>query len=75
MSDEEREREPGTFQVTAYRCRCGHEWVNRDLKNIERPRVCPRCKSANWDRPYKFRRTGAGRVAEEDLSGSLFDSR
>lgn len=37
-----------------YRCRCGHEWYPR--RPGERPRVCPKCKSANWDRPYKFRR-------------------
>lgn len=48
--------EPGTFQVTGYRCRCGHEWVARPLRQTERPRVCPKCKSANWDRPYQFRR-------------------
>ena len=48
----------GPFQVTvtAYRCRCGHEWLPRDFTSVERPRVCPRCKSANWDRPYKLRR-------------------
>lgn len=26
---------------------------------IEKPRVCPKCKSANWDRPKKFERTKA----------------
>lgn len=35
------------------RCRCGHEWLPR---GGERPRVCPKCKSANWDRPKKFER-------------------
>ena len=45
-----------TFKVTAYRCRCGHEWVPKDLHQAEAPRVCPKCKSANWDRPYQFRR-------------------
>ena len=49
-------RRYGTFQVTAYRCRCGHEWVPKKLRNAERPRVCPKCKSANWDKPYQFRR-------------------
>ena len=47
---------PGTFRVTAYRCRCGHEWVPRDLRQASPPRVCPKCKSPNWDRPYQFRR-------------------
>ena len=48
--------ESAEFLVTAYRCRCGHEWVPRDLHQAERPRVCPKCKSPNWDRPYQFRR-------------------
>ena len=60
-------QEPGadlsnSFQVTAYRCRCGHEWVPANFHSTERPRVCPRCKSANWDRPYKFRREGGVRI-------------
>ena len=56
----ETEEQPGPFEVTvtAYRCRCGHKWLPRDFTNPERPRVCPKCKSANWDRPYRFRRTG-----------------
>ena len=54
------EKEPGAFQVTAYRCRCGHEWVTKDLHQAERPRVCPKCKSANWDRSYQFRRKPNG---------------
>ena len=32
-------------------CRCGHEWLPH-IKN-ETPCVCPKCKSANWDRPKK----------------------
>lgn len=42
-----------TFRVTAYRCRCGHEWVPRDLRSTERPRLCPKCKSVNWDKPMR----------------------
>ena len=57
---------PSTFQVTAYRCRCGHEWVPRNLKQIERPRVCPKCKSPNWDRPYKFRKSGRNTLQRAD---------
>ena len=53
---------PTTFSVTAYRCRCGHEWVPSNLHSEERPRVCPKCKSPNWDRAYRFRRIGGGRV-------------
>jgi len=43
--------QPGEFQVTAYRCRCDREWIPRNKG--ERPRVCPKCKSPNWDRPRK----------------------
>jgi predicted Zn-ribbon and HTH transcriptional regulator len=43
--------------VPGCRCRCGHEWRPHDI--AERPRVCPKCKSANWDRPKKFERKGA----------------
>ena len=50
MGDTEAEH-PSAFQVTAYRCRCGHEWVPHNLRSTERPRVCPKCKSPNWDRP------------------------
>jgi predicted Zn-ribbon and HTH transcriptional regulator len=44
----------GEVFIRGYRCRCGHEWVNRGA--TERPRVCPKCKSANWDRPKKWER-------------------
>ena len=44
---------PGEFLVTGYRC--GHEWVTRPLRSAERPRICPMCKTANWDRPRKRR--------------------
>ena len=33
-----------------YRCaRCEHEWVPK----VQEPRVCPKCKSAYWNRPRK----------------------
>ena len=54
---------PGEFQVTAYRCRCGHEWVAKDLSRSERPRVCPKCKTPNWDKPYQFRKVDGVRVS------------
>lgn len=44
----------GEVKLTGYRCRCGHEWLARN-KN-EKPRVCPKCKSPNWDKPFQFRR-------------------
>jgi hypothetical protein len=45
----------GAVEMTVFgcRCRCGHEWITRDR---ERPRVCPKCKSANWDREKKYER-------------------
>lgn len=51
--------EIGEIPGTAYRCRCGHVWYPRNPN--ERPRVCPHCKSANWDKPFKFRRTDANK--------------
>jgi rubrerythrin len=34
--------------LKGYRCeRCNHKWVPRE--DSERPRVCPKCKSAYWD--------------------------
>ena len=44
--------------VLGCRCRCGHEWITR---NRERPRVCPKCKSANWDRPKLYERGKKGK--------------
>jgi len=38
--------------LKGYQCeRCEHKWVPRDE---ERPRVCPKCKSAYWDVPRKI---------------------
>ena len=57
MATADDDKRPGSFkvEVTAYRCRCGHEWASKGL-NKERPRVCPKCKSANWDKEYRYRR-------------------
>lgn len=38
----------GKVLLEGYRCRCGHEWLPRDRSR--EPRVCPKCKSPNWDR-------------------------
>jgi predicted Zn-ribbon and HTH transcriptional regulator len=45
----------GAVEVTVLscQCRCGHEWITRES---ERPRVCPKCKSPNWDRPKLYER-------------------
>lgn len=44
------------INVNAYKClRCGHEWIPRvELEQLkselkEKPRICPKCKSAYWD--------------------------
>jgi len=39
--------------VMGFRCeRCGHEWIPRGETDQE-PRVCPSCKSPNWNSPPK----------------------
>ena len=50
---ETEEKEIGIVPGLIARCRCGHEWLPR---GDERPRVCPKCKSANWDRPKLWER-------------------
>ena len=53
------EKPIGDVPLIGCRCRCGHEWLPRE---DERPRVCPKCKSANWDRPKRWtnKKAGAG---------------
>ena len=52
----ERQLGPGEFWAIAYNClRCGHEWATRPLRSPERPRLCPKCKTASWDRPRPSR--------------------
>jgi hypothetical protein len=53
------EKPLGMVSLLGCRCRCGHEWLPR---GDEKPRVCPNCKSPNWDRPKK---AGRGRPAKE----------
>ena len=43
----------GMVYLLGCRCRCGHEWLPREKG--EEPRVCPKCKSPNWDRPMRKR--------------------
>jgi predicted Zn-ribbon and HTH transcriptional regulator len=45
----------GAVEITVLscKCRCGHEWVSREA---EKPRVCPKCKSPNWDREKLYER-------------------
>lgn len=58
------------LKVWGCHCRCGHVWIPREWLKVntetkgdnpppserDRPRVCPECKSANWDRPKLFER-------------------
>jgi len=44
----------GMVLLQGCRCRCGHEWLPRVPG--EKPRVCPKCKSPNWDREKLFER-------------------
>ena len=51
------------IQMTIPRCkceRCRHEWIARRSRNLApgempkqlpKPRMCPKCKSAWWDTP------------------------
>ncbi len=52
-------KEIGAFSVTltAYRCRCGYEWLPKGQLNgkVERPKMCPDCRSYDWDKPFKQR--------------------
>lgn len=41
----------GMVRLLGCRCRCGHEWLPRNIE--EKPRVCPSCKSPNWDKPLR----------------------
>jgi predicted Zn-ribbon and HTH transcriptional regulator len=50
------EQELGMVQLRGARCRCGHEWLPRirdEDGEVERPAVCPKCKSARWDKPRR----------------------
>ena len=47
----------GMVKVNGARCRCGHEWM--PWKKGDRPKVCPKCKSPNWDVPKRV--DGGGR--------------
>jgi len=53
------EKAIGFVTLTGCRCRCGHEWLphgNNEPGGFERPRVCPKCKTPNWDRPKRWER-------------------
>ncbi len=52
-TDKTDEKPIGQVLIMGCRCRCGHEWAPH---GGDRPRVCPKCKSANWDKPKKWER-------------------
>jgi len=40
------------IKLKGFKCNnCAYEWLPRSLK--ERPLICPRCKSARWDKIKK----------------------
>jgi DNA-directed RNA polymerase subunit RPC12/RpoP len=44
----------GEFHTMSYVCdRCKHKWIPRD--QVNRPAVCPKCKSPYWDREQAVR--------------------
>jgi transcriptional regulator len=48
--------ELGMVMLLGSRCRCGHEWLPRARDkegDVERPTVCPKCKSPRWDKPKR----------------------
>jgi predicted Zn-ribbon and HTH transcriptional regulator len=52
MKNQETEvKQIGMVMLLGARCRCGHEWLPREVTG--KPRVCPKCKSANWDQPKR----------------------
>lgn len=43
----------GKIQISqdGFKCeRCGHEWIARKGEYKEKPALCPKCKSAYWDK-------------------------
>ena len=57
------------IELWGFRCeRCGHQWIPRGIEalvseqpkapKVEKPKVCPKCKSPYWDRPRRNQGTG-----------------
>ena len=41
------------MKLTKLSCtKCPHTWFPRTPK---KPKVCPKCKSESWDKPYKYK--------------------
>jgi|APSaa5957512535_1039671.scaffolds.fasta_scaffold00472_11 hypothetical protein len=44
----------GKTTIEAFQCdRCTHAWIPR-LKIEELPSICPKCKSAYWNKPRRI---------------------
>ena len=42
-----------TREINEHTCQhCGHVWLSK----MDRPGICPKCKSYNWDKTPQFRR-------------------
>ena len=58
----------GKTTLPAFQCdRCTHAWIPR-LKTEVEPALCPKCKSAYWNRP---RRTDIAKTEIEQAMESL----
>jgi len=56
------------IELKGFRCdRCNHEWLPR-LKIEQEPTICPKCKSAYWNKP---RRIDLAKSEQEQASESL----
>ena len=60
----------GSVALPGYRCRCGHEWLSRKANKV--PRVCPKCKSPNWDIPRQYSRSQNRKAQKIYRLGELF---
>lgn len=55
------------IEKPAYRCdRCDHEWYPR-LQTEELPAICPKCKSAYWNKPRRVDTAKKLELARQDL--------
>lgn len=44
----------GKALIEGFECeRCKHQWIPR-LKIVEEPVMCPKCKSAYWNKPRRI---------------------
>ena len=56
----------GEVKLNGFICeRCEHTWISRNLNfnlEVEKPRVCPKCKSPYWNTP---RKNGIGKIDKQ----------